>query len=147
MRVRGIVGTVDAEVGGVKMHLMIPELGHEEDLADDLLVEAFRAILLDGVERSPNDIIGEIGSSDLFSEKAFQGFVFEPGGKQVESTLSETKTVQDERKDDITMGQGVMPKFRQSCVDQIDDAKSFNKCSNDPKMIQTFGEGFRGNLL
>lgn len=45
------------------------------------------------------------------------------------------------------MRQGVMPEFRQSCVDQIDDAKLFNKRSDDPEMIQAFGEGFEDNLL
>lgn len=61
------------------MHLMIPDLGHKEDLADDLLVEAFRAILLDGIKRSAKDIVGEIDSCDVFPEKTFQRLVFEPG--------------------------------------------------------------------
>jgi len=45
------------------------------------------------------------------------------------------------------MGQGAMLKSRQPCVDQVDDAKPFDKRSNDPETSQAFGEGFRDNFL
>jgi hypothetical protein len=64
-----------------------PKPDGEVDLADDLLIEEFGTILLDGIKCSADHIIGEIGCSNVLSEKTFQGFVLKPTCKQVEATV------------------------------------------------------------